>query len=318
MNELESLGGNLGIINNTALLNLEGLEGLKAINGHLWIQGNKALADLGGLDGVESIQAFLSVWNNPSLETMEGLGKLTSVGGYVRIGVNDRLTDLAGLESLISVGRHLWIWSNPSLTHLAGLEQLFSVGTDLDIYNNDALVSLEGLSGLTSVGGILTVDDNDRLTSLKGLENVDPASIGTIVIEGNKSLSHCSVKSICNYLITFVGLIEVHDNAPGCASFYELIEACKSSGIEQHKTMSLALHPNPFSRTTPLTYELAEPATVTIVIYNQFGEQVRVIEKGRSTGQQQVVLNAGGLAAGIYYCVLSSENGTRPVKLIKQ
>lgn len=75
--------------------------------------------------------------------------------------------------------------------------------------------------------------------------------------------------------------------------------------------------PNPFTNSTTITYELMEPASVMVTIYNQFGEIMTLIENKRSSGRQQVIWNAGGLPAGIYYCVLQSEQGMQTIKLIK-
>ena len=62
---------------------------------------------------------------------------------------------------------------------------------------------------------------------------------------------------------------------------------------------------------TTLSYDLKEPATVMVIICNQYGETIRVIENKRSTGQQQLVWNAEGLAAGVYYCILRTGRGCR-------
>ncbi len=80
---------------------------------------------------------------------------------------------------------------------------------------------------------------------------------------------------------------------------------------------NIKVWPNPFSTSTTLTYKLADPATVTIIIYNQFGEQVRVVENERSTGKQQVVWNADSMAPGVYFCVLRTDTGIQTMKVIK-
>ena len=92
-------------------------------------------------------------------------------------------------------------------------------------------------------------------------------------------------------------------------------------GIAQIGTTQVAqditIRPNPFTNSTTLSYDLKEPATVTLTIYNQFGEQIRVIEVKKSTGKQQFVWNAEGLAAGVYYCLLRTDGGMQTVKMIK-
>lgn len=79
----------------------------------------------------------------------------------------------------------------------------------------------------------------------------------------------------------------------------------------------MKIWPNPFTTSTTLSYDLKEPATVMIIICNQYGETIRVIENKRSVGKQQLVWNAEGLAAGVYYCILRTDRGMQTVKMIK-
>jgi len=66
------------------------------------------------------------------------------------------------------------------------------------------------------------------LTSLSGLNNIDPGSIIDLSITNNSLLSACEVQSVCDYLASPGGAVEIHDNAPGCNSPDEVQEACES------------------------------------------------------------------------------------------
>lgn len=81
--------------------------------------------------------------------------------------------------------------------------------------------------------------------------------------------------------------------------------------------IDIKIQPNPSTASFTLSYDLKEPATVMVTIFNQFGETIRVIENMRSIGKQQVVWNADGLPAGVYYCVMQTERSMQAVKLIK-
>ena len=50
---------------------------------------------------------------------------------------------------------------------------------------------------------------------------------------------------------------------------------------------------------------------------NSFGKQVEVIEENQLRRKQQIVWNAEGLPAGVYFCVLKTESGTQTIKMIK-
>jgi hypothetical protein len=60
-------------------------------------------------------------------------------------------------------------------------------------------------------------------------------------------------------------------------------------------------YPNPFNPQTILRYELSQPGTVVISIFNSVGQMVRRYDLGRTeTGVHEMVFDAGGLTSGIY------------------
>lgn len=81
----------------------------------------------------------------------------------------------------------------------------------------------------------------------------------------------------------------------------------------------LSVFPNPFSVSTTIEYELRQPETVQITIYNHLGKQLDIIQQKQSSGKQQMVWNAEGLPSGVYYCVLktNSAHAGQTMKMIK-
>ncbi len=75
--------------------------------------------------------------------------------------------------------------------------------------------------------------------------------------------------------------------------------------------------PNPFTTSTTIAYELQQPSTIQITIYNHLGKQVEVMEKNQSAGKQQLVWNGEGMPVGVYFCVLKTESGIQTLKMIK-
>jgi hypothetical protein len=144
------------------------------------------------------------------------------------------ITNLNGLSGVTSIGGSLSIRCF-LLSNLAGLNALTSIGGDLSFggYNwnggisgNPSLTSLAGLEGLTSIGGNLSILGNSSLTSLVGLDNVSAASIANITIHNNSSLSNCNIQSICSYLGSPNGVVNIYSNASGCNSPAEIGNAC--------------------------------------------------------------------------------------------
>ena len=85
-----------------------------------------------------------------------------------------------------------------------------------------------------------------------------------------------------------------------------------------NRIMEPGIYPNPFSSWATLQYELAEPADVTIEIYDMSGSRISgtVIER-RAAGKHTQLLNADYLKPGIYFLKVISGYNTRVSKIIK-
>ena len=297
---------------------LSGLDAINYIGGELLIRGNEALTSLSGLDNLASVGGALNIWVC-RFTSLTGLGNLSTVGGNLSIGGNDALTSLTGLENLTSVEGSFSVGSN-ALSSLTGLDNLNSIGENFWISNTDGLNTLTGLENLHFVGGDITIRNNSFLINLTGIENIAASSIDNLFIYNNPYLFACDVKSICDYLASPNGEIEIHDNAIGCDSQQEVEGSCGTAVEEfdvQSSKSNVQCLPNPFTTSTTIEYELQQPSTIQITIYNHLGKQLEVIQQTQSAGKQQVVWNAEGLTGGVYYCVLKTGNGTKTMKMIK-
>ncbi len=248
------VGGSLRIECNEVLGSLAGLSTLMWIGDNLYVAENLVLPDLTGLDQVFQLGGDLMITANPSLASLHGLEGISSIVKRLYIDDNDALVSLEGLENVSSIGGVVRIISNDALTSLAGLESLASVGGDLSIgglghlgsLGNPLLTSIEALSGLTSVGGDIEIGYNASLPSLAGLDNIDPATIASLSIHENNTLSECEVASVCEYLSSPGGLIILENNAPGCNSQEEVQAECLLiAAAEPETACGPVLAPNP-------------------------------------------------------------------------
>jgi hypothetical protein len=212
--------------------NLNGLSGVTSIVGSLQIGlydfflgvGNPLLTSLTGLENLKYIDGNLLITENHVLITLAGLDNLTAVGGDVLIGIgyvgstrdNAVLASLSGLQNLTTVGGELYI-SNSAITSLSGLDRLISIGGGLTIAGHMSLISLTGLDNLMTIRGDLHISSNPVLSSLAGLDNITAASINNLKIIYNDSLSNCAVRSICDYLASPNGVVDIGNNATGCS-----------------------------------------------------------------------------------------------------
>ncbi|MCD4695406.1 MAG: T9SS type A sorting domain-containing protein [Bacteroidales bacterium] len=318
---------------NPALTSLTGLDGLTYIGSDLFIMDNENLSSLSGLENLTTIDSSLIIGRiegapNSSLTSLAGLDNLETVGGNVEICRNSSLISLSGLDNLTFIGGDLTIARNSALTSLTGLENItsvpgnLSIGTNYIVYplGNPSLTSLTGLNNVTSVVGDLIIIDNDSLTSLSGLDNIDAGSIDELEITYNNLLSTCEVQSVCDYLASPGGTIEIHDNATGCNSPEEVEEACDSIiSINEIKLKdTFIISPNPLESSAIIEYTLHHNSHVTLKILNFSGRVVNILVNDfQQQGEQKVIFNVIALPPGIYFCVLKTKEGIQTTKIIK-
>jgi len=273
--------------------------------------GGGIITNLIGLNVLTAIGGSLLIDINYALTSLTGLDNVSSIGGDLVISYNPVLTSLTGLDNLSSIsGSLVEIHHNPALTSLTGLSNLTSIGGDLDIFWNPALTSLTGLNNVTSIGGDLIILDNDALTSLTGLNNINANSISDLYIYDNPSLSTCEVQSVCDYLASPNGTVEIHDNALGCNSQAEVDSACATVSIEKIDFKDeVSIFPNPTDKELFIT---TKDGTIIneVNIYNQIGQ--RVLHETRLTD----VIDVSELRQGMYIIELVSDEFIIREKLI--
>jgi len=266
LDNLNHIGGELAIYNNDTLLNLNGLDNLNSVDGNLLIgyysigTGNPLLTGITGLNNLLSVGGNLAVYFNETLSSITGMNNLESIGGDFTIHFNNALTDISGVDALTSVGGDLKLAFSP-ITELTSLDKLTSIGGELIIKGNHVLTNLNGLESLTMIGGGIRIGGqyssaNSVLNSLAGIDNIDAASIASIYIVNNQSLSSCDVKSICDYLAAPNGTISISNNAPGCNSKWEVEEACESQCLYGGITFTTQEEINNFQTNYPNCTEI--------------------------------------------------------------
>ncbi len=74
-------------------------------------------------------------------------------------------------------------------------------------------------------------------------------------------------------------------------------------GLGLDNFMLLQNYPNPFNPTTTICYSLPAPASIRIEIYNLLGQKAKtLVDEDVSTGFHRIILNAGQLSSGTYFC----------------
>ncbi len=313
---LDSIKERFTIQFNNLLSNLAGLNSIIYI-GDLTIANNESLTDLSGLENLSSLPYGLDILMNNSLESLGPIGSISEIGGNVEIVGNKNLTSLSGLENITSIGGELLIRQTEKMQSLSGIENVNSIGGDLRIFDNVALNDLSALENTTSIDGSIWIFRNSMLTTLHGLENINPESILELHLFANPILSVCEVQSICNYLTSPNGVINIDGNLMGCNSEEEVEAACLVGQQEMIPDDFCQVFPNPTSGLLRFSFTITEPTGFSIEIVNSLGQKINGPEPGYlSSGANEIIWNASHLPDGIYYYKLQTDNQTVGGKLI--
>ena len=166
LENLESVGENIVIVNNNSLVDFTGLNSLKSAF-YIDVVGNDYLKNFVGLESLDSLNYSLGVKNNDKLKSLDGLNNLRFVGSNIRINNNDSLTSLEGLESIDSSFLQ-WIRINDNLSlsncatqaicefladpmHIISLENnMEGCNTRVEI-EEDCLVDVDNIENFTKV-----------------------------------------------------------------------------------------------------------------------------------------------------------------------
>jgi hypothetical protein len=337
---LESLmlvGGSIRISKDSSLTNMAGLDNLTLIRQGLDILWNSNLSSLTGLENLTLIGGFVYISDNPTLQNINALGKLSYIGGYLTINDNNILTNLTGLEHLTEMGLSVHIYNSPALLSLTGLDSLTSIGGFVSIFNNASLNNLTGLGKLKSIGYYLAIDNNNAMTSLNGvdnltniyeiiidgnpvlnsligLENINSDSLEKLIVRNNTSLSVCAVKSICDYMGSPNGTIEIHDNAVGCNSQAEVDTSCKHVSVENLTIDDgWLIYPNPASTTITIeTSAISAQSQFSIMEVN--GQQLIT----QQITESKTLIDISNLPSGVYFVRMTGDKSVAMGKFIKQ
>jgi len=290
---LTHLGGYMDITFNHSLSNLSGLDNLDSIGGHLYIHGNDALQSLTGLNEIIHIEGDVQIWSNTALTELTGLDNLTSIDGYLDIESNSALINFNGLNNLMSIGGYLKIKENNALINLTGLHNITSIEY-LQIWDNQGLTSLTGMEGLTTVELYISIRDNVSLLSLSGIDHIEAATIQSLYIVGNTSLTTCEVESVCDYIAQPNGEIIIGSNGTGCANEEEVEDACEGLGIQDsYAATAISIYPNPANKLISISSK-QDILVHVVIIYDGIGKKVMLKEGSDPT------IDISALSPGMY------------------
>ncbi|MEO8169093.1 MAG: T9SS type A sorting domain-containing protein, partial [bacterium] len=77
-------------------------------------------------------------------------------------------------------------------------------------------------------------------------------------------------------------------------------------------------YPNPFNPSTTVNFDLPEPATVSLVVYDVLGRKVTDLVNGsKEAGYHSATWNAKDVSSGVYFARFTATDGSGNIKLSK-
>ena len=97
-----------------------------------------------------------------------------------------------------------------------------------------------------------------------------------------------------------------------------IITSVVTLGDEIPETFALEQnYPNPFNPTTTITYDVAEPSDVRLLVHDLLGKAVAVlVDERHAAGRYEVAFEASGLASGVYLYTLRAGSFTQTKRLV--
>ena len=130
------------------------------------------------------------------------------------------------------------------------------------------------------------------------------------------------------------------NNLPGDGTYYYRLKAVDAAGNEStfsgdgvavdYRPTAVALggevpeafalrqnYPNPFNPATTITYDVAEPSDVRVLVHDLLGKAVAVlVDEHHAAGRYEVTFDASGLASGAYLYTLRAGDFTQTRRLV--
>ncbi|MEM1120016.1 MAG: hypothetical protein AAGJ18_06175, partial [Bacteroidota bacterium] len=193
------------------------------IAGRVFITGDD-VTDLSPLSTIETISGQLSINGCSMLTSLAGLDNLEEIG-EVQILNNPLLTDLA-LPKLETVTGNFQLIQNQGIITLNGPSLLTSVG-GLTIFENNSMTSIGSFPALTTINQQMAIQQNAVLEDISGLANVNAATMQSLFITYNPTLSTCAITSVCDFVENINGRqVEINNNTTDCQSLSEVQQVC--------------------------------------------------------------------------------------------
>ena len=173
-----------------------------------------------------------------------------------------------------------------------------------------------------SMNCVQFVNENTGWACGSKVENLEERGVILYTNDGGENWSE---QYVCDKLSTLYELFFI-DELTGWAVGYDgiVVKTTNAGGTsfegvneDSFFTRSLNIYPNPFTTSTTLLYELKQPSTVQLNVFNQFGQLVYQYSEKQQQGSQQLQWEEQNQPEGIYYYSLKAGDQTINGKIVK-
>ena len=300
---IDSVDGEVKIVNNPFLTNIDGLSNLTSA-GYIVIEDNNALENIDGLSSLMTLGEYslsIKIDKNPSLTRCCGIYPILVYGTVPgQIIIEDNGCDECTKEGVLSSGGCTLVEIQEVIDEVV---ELIEAGTLTEGQGNALKTKLVG-----AIGKLIQDEFAVAINKLNAFINQVNAFISAGVLtetEGQGLIS--AVNDIIDQINNEIVLPKRGSN-----------DMTEEIQIEKPEIYSLAQnYPNPFNPTTTIVYGLPEDASVVLKIYNVLGAEVMRFTEGRkTTGYHKVSFDALNLPSGIYFYRIQADSFLETKKMV--
>ncbi len=219
---------------------------LKLVKGNINIGSNNHVFKFSYFPSLKIIEGSLEIGLKKSIIDFDGFTALDTILGSLRIlGSSFDMTEkISGFKNLKYIGQDFLISELFNLNEITGFSSLQKVTRSVKLNLLVKIQNLDAFKNLSSAT-ILNISSCWLLNDISGVTGIDFTKLNNFHLSGNDSLSYCHYEPICTYIDQNLGKHDIKFNKKGCNSAEEILEACRTVGVEEWDEVQVSIYPNP-------------------------------------------------------------------------
>jgi hypothetical protein len=215
-------------------------------------------------------------------------------------------------------------------TAIWGFEASNTAWFDQNASEQTALLYIEALSfiednslagsDLTFSGNVSTADLSADYTPVAFIKALDPNSGYATVVNksasisstGDFEISATAAELVSGYIIQYGFSVTGPLADPADTSLGSIVVVAQSTAsVEDTDLVAVSLYPNPSN--SEWNFKTTKSEILSVEVYNSLGKRVR----SKNNNGYNAAISTQGLATGIYFAKVTTELGTKRIKLFK-